>query len=97
MTNNQSDNRRHRKTNFTFSMIGLCSGDYIVFDPLGIKVQIVSEKKVKHDDKNWTLTGFCQNYLPIEMRNVSGSYQGPKYFSYEGKNLCELRFIAENT
>ena len=29
------------------------------------------------------------------MRNNSGAYQGPKYFSYNGKTLWELRLEME--
>ncbi len=32
-----------------------------------------------------------REFLPENKQNTSGAYQGPKYFSYEGKTLSELR------
>jgi hypothetical protein len=34
--------------------------------------------------------------MPEEKRNMSGAYQGAKYFSYQGKVLDDLRSIIEN-
>jgi hypothetical protein len=30
-------------------------------------------------------------YLPEDQRNLSGAYQGAKFFSYKGKVLSDLR------
>jgi hypothetical protein len=30
-------------------------------------------------------------FMPEELRNTSGAYQGAKYFSYNGKVLDEIR------
>ena len=43
----------------------------------------------------WSLSAFCGTYLPEEMHNKSESYQGPKYFSYNGKTLWEIRLERE--
>lgn len=34
---------------------------------------------------------FSREFLPENKQNSSGAYQGPKYFSYKGKTLNELR------
>ena len=39
----------------------------------------------------YSLSAFTANFLPEEKQNTSGAYQGPKYFSYNGKVLSELR------
>lgn len=43
----------------------------------------------------WSLSAFCGTYLPKEMHNKSESYQGPKYFSHNGKTLWEIRLERE--
>ena len=34
---------------------------------------------------------FIGTFMPEELRNASGVYQGAKYFSYSGKVLDEIR------
>jgi hypothetical protein len=43
------------------------------------------------DGRLYSLSAFTANFLPEEKQNTSGAYQGPKYFSYNGKVLSELR------
>jgi len=81
---------------FSFDMIGLSIGDKIIFDPLGIEVVVSDNKKVEYEGRLWTLSAFCGTYLPTEMQNNSGAYQGPKYFSYNGKTLWHIRLEKEN-
>ena len=88
--------KRRRKENFKFSMIGLSAGDSVKFDPLEIDVTVSSDKKICYNGKHWTLTGFCREFMPDNMRNISGAYQGPKYFSYDGKVLNEIRLSIES-
>ena len=66
-------------------------GDTIVFDPLRIPVRIASDDKIEYDGRLYSLSAFTANFLPEEKQNTSGAYQGPKYFSYNGKVLSELR------
>ena len=66
-------------------------GDTIVFDPLRMPVRIASDDKIEYDGRLYSLSAFTANFLPEEKQNTSGAYQGPKYFSYNGKVLSELR------
>ena len=79
----------YRKKPFKFDMIGLSKGDKIVFDPLGLEVEISGPNTVNYDGKDWALSAFVRTYIP--KRNAAGAYQGPKYFSYQGRNLVEIR------
>lgn len=85
----------HQRKNFDFSMAGLMKGDVITFSPTGTKVKVSSRKHISYKGKNYTLTGFCKAFLPEEMRNSSGAYQGPRYFEYKGKSLVDIRFERE--
>lgn len=84
-----------RKPHFRFSMIGLGAGDTIIFDPAGIEVKIISDSKVMYRNQSYRLSNFCQQYMPPMQRNDSDSYQGSKYFSYQGKTLQQLREEAD--
>ena len=80
---------------FEFSMVGLNVGDTVIFDALQLPVKVAGKNKVEHEGRLWSLSAFCGTYLPEKMQNKSGAYQGPKYFSYGGKTLWELRLDLE--
>lgn len=83
--------RRTQKPAFKFHMIGLKVGDTIVFDELNLPVTIASDDKVEYKGRLWSLSAFTREFLPEDKQNTSGAYQGPKYFSYNGKTLYKLR------
>ena len=72
-------------------MIGLNVGDTVFFDALNIPVTVASDDKIEHEGRLWSLSAFTAEFLPENMQNTSGAYQGPKYFSYNGKTLSDLR------
>lgn len=78
-----------RKKPFKFDLVGLSIGDKIVFDPLGIEVPISGPNSVEYEGKNWTLSAFVKEFIP--KKNAAGTYQGPKYFSYQGRTLVDIR------
>lgn len=83
--------RRAQKPAFKFHMIGLKVGDTVVFDELNLPVTVASDDKVEYQDRLWSLSAFTREFLPEDKQNASRAYQGPKYFSYNGKTLSELR------
>jgi len=87
--------RKPTRPPFDFSMVGLTVGDTVQFDPLKLKLKVAGKNKVEHEGRIWSLSAFCGTYLPENMQNTSGAYQGPKYFSYQGKTLWELRLEKE--
>jgi len=80
---------------FAFSMVDLTIGDYVVFDPRGWKLKVAGENKIEYEGRLWSLSAFCGTFLPEDKQNTSGAYQGPKYFSFEGKTLWDLRLAKE--
>lgn len=87
----RANERRAQKPAFKFHMIGLKVGDTVVFDELKLSVTVASDDKVEYQGRLWSLSAFTREFLPEDKQNTSGSYQGPKYFSYNGKTLSELR------
>lgn len=83
--------RKAQKPPFKFHMVGLKVGDTVVFDELNLHVAVASDDKVEYQGRLWSLSAFTREFLPEDKQNTSGAYQGPKYFSYEGKTLSELR------
>ena len=82
---------KHRKAPFKFHMIGLKVGDIVTFDALKLDVKVASDDKVEYKDRLYSLSAFTGNFLPEDMQVQSGAYQGPKFFSYNGKTLYEIR------
>ena len=89
--NSRENERRAQKPAFKFHMIGLKVGDIVVFDELNLSVTIASDDKVEYQGRLWSLSAFTREFLPEDKQNTSGAYQGPKYFSYKGETLSELR------
>ena len=83
--------RKTQKAPFKFSMIGLKVGDVVTFIPTKLQVKVATDNKIEHEGRLWSLSAFTGTFLPADQQNNSGAYQGPKYFSYEGKSLAELR------
>ena len=83
--------KRTAKPPFKFHMVGISIGDTIVFDELNLPVKVATDDKIEYDGRLYSLSAFTGTYLPIEKQNTSGAYQGPKYFSYNGKVLSDLR------
>ena len=90
-----NSNKKQHRPPFDFSMVGLNVGDTVVFDALNLTVKVAGKNKVEYDGRLWSLSAFCGTYLPENMRNASDAYQGPKYFSYKGKTLWEIRLERE--
>lgn len=87
--------RKKMKPAFKFHMVGLNVGDTIIFDALSLPVVVASDDKIEYEGRLWSLSAFTAEFLPNDSQNTSGAYQGPKYFSYAGKTLSELRKEAE--
>ena len=94
---NEDKKRRNTKPAFKFHMIGLNVGDIIIFDALNLPVKVASDDKIEYEGRLWSLSAFTAEFLPENMQYFSGAYQGPKYFSYNGKTLSKLRNEIENT
>lgn len=87
--------KKQQRPPFDFSMVGLTIGDTIIFDALNLEVKVAGKNKVEYEGRLWSLSAFCGTYLPENMHNSSEAYQGPKYFSYNGKTLWEIRLERE--
>ena len=92
----QEKAEKKARTHFTFEMVGLPIGTEIVFDPTGQKVKIATDCQIEYQDRLWSLSGFTAQFLPEEKQNASRAYQGPKFFSYEGKTMWQMRLEKEN-
>lgn len=85
-----------KRPNFKFSMVGIKIGEYITFEPTGEKVKVVTDNAIEYKERIYKLSPFVGTFIPDDKRCTSNQYQGPKYFSYNGKLLTELRKEKEN-
>lgn len=92
---NENRKRKKAKPAFKFHMVGLNVGDTIIFDALNLPINVASDDKIEYDGRLWSLSAFTAEFLPEEMQNTSGAYQGPKYFSYNGKTMSQMRTESE--
>lgn len=84
-----------KRPNFKFSMVGIKIGETITFEPTGVDVKVVSDNTIEYENRIYKLSAFVGTYLPDEKRCQSNAYQGPKYFTYHGKRLTDLRIEME--
>lgn len=89
----QGENKedKNKRENFRFSMVNIPIGATIVFNPTGIEVKVASDNQIEYQGRIYKLSAFVGTFLPADRRNPSGAYQGPKFFSYNGHTLTELR------
>lgn len=80
-----------RRARFTFSMCGIKINETVTFVPTGVKVTVVSDNQVEYDGRIYKLSPFVGTFMPEEKRNISGAYQGAKYFAYKGRILDDIR------
>lgn len=92
---NEDKKRKKVKPAFKFHMVGLNVGDTIIFDATHLPVKIATDDKIEYEGRLWSLSAFTAEFLPEEMQNTSGAYQGPKYFSYGGKTMWQMRLEKE--
>ena len=74
---------------FSFAEIEIPTGAKLVFVPTGVEVTVAGDKKIEYKGTSYSLSGFCKVFMPH--KNASGAYQGPKYFSYNGRTLIDIR------
>lgn len=83
--------QRTHKPKFKFSMIDLVKDDELIFIPTGISVKVSTDKTISYEGREYTTTSFTRIFLPEEKQNNSGRYAGPRFFSYKGIPLDEIR------
>lgn len=75
-----------RRASFKFSMIGLDKGSIITFiKDQNIRPVVLDDKNVEYEGCKYTLSGLASKLL---RRN---NIDGPRYFSYKGRPLNDLR------
>ena len=93
--NCNSNGARTPAAPFQFAMLaeaGIKIGTELEFIYGGHKVKVADLKnKIEFEGGTYTTTGFCKKFMPTEKRNSKDAYQGPKYFTFKGELLTDLR------
>ena len=90
-----NDAHDERRSRFKFSMCGIKVGEFVTFELTGLIVKVASDDAVEYEGRIFKLSPFVGTFMPEDKRNKSGAYQGPKYFSYKGKILVDIRSERE--
>ncbi len=84
--------------NFVLADYGVKVGDRIIYTPANLEVIVSENNMVECGGEKYTLAQFTAKYMPRNKRSVSGVCQGPKYFSYKGVSLYQMKesFLGGN-
>ncbi len=91
--NNESiETKRKISQRFDFYSRDIKDGDVIQFiDDSNIKAVVQGERTVIFENKSWYLSPLVKElYTRMNNVNPSGAYQGPAYFTFNGKKLTEI-------
>jgi hypothetical protein len=91
----KKDKREIKRGRFKFSMVNIPIGSTLTFIPTGIEVKVASDDQIEYEGRIYKLSPFVGTFMPADRRNISGAYQGSKYFSFNGKVLEEIRMEME--
>ena len=83
--------KQKKRPKLRFSMLNISDGEELTFIPTGLKVKVAADNAIEYEGRIYKLSPFVRAYLPKELQNESGAYQGAKYFSYKGKILADMR------
>ena len=83
--------KAYRRGPFTFSSVGINPGEIITFVPdLSITATVVDDKHIRIGETVTSLSGAAKSILH------KNALQGPKYWSYKGRILDDIRTEKEN-
>jgi 5-methylcytosine-specific restriction protein A len=82
---------------FNFDMVDIPRGVKLIFEPANLVVTVAGKREIEYGGQRYKLSPFVEKFMPNDQKNASGAYQGPKYFSYNGKILDDLRKEKELT
>ena len=83
--------KAYRRGPFTFSSVGINPGEIICFVPdLSITATVVDDKHIRIGETVTSLSGAAKSILH------KNALQGPKYWSYKGRILDDIRTEKEN-
>lgn len=91
MTDESVADAKKQRPRFKFSMVDIPIGATITFIPTGVEVKVVDDDHIEYEGRIYKLSPFVGTFMPEDKRNPSGAYQGPKFFSYNGETLSDLR------
>ena len=84
--------------NFNLLEHGVKVGDVIVYTSTGAELTVCEDNMVEYAGEQYTLAQFTAKHMPRNKRSISGVCQGPKYFTFNGITLYQLKetFLGGN-
>lgn len=91
-----TEEKKAQRPRFKFSMVDIPIGSTLTFIPTNISVKVADDDKIEYQGRLYKLSPFVGTFMPKERQNLSGAYQGAKYFSYKGEILDDIRTRIES-
>lgn len=79
-----------RTGQFDIFACGIGVGTKLLFKPAKIIVKVSNQFQIEYKGENYSLSGFTKKFMPEKQKHPCGTYDGPKYFIYNGKSLKEI-------
>ena len=76
---------------FNLAECGVKVGDRIIYTPIGLEVTVAEDNMLEVDGELYSLPSFTAKFMPRNKRSVSGVCQGPRYFSFNGMSLYQMK------
>ena len=92
----ETEVKHSKSSRFNFDMVNIPIGSELTFIPTGLKVIVADFNKIEYQGQLYKLSPFVETFLPEEQQIPSRSYQGSKYFSFNGKVLENIRKEIED-
>ena len=70
---------------------GVKVGDKIVYTPTGSELTVLEDNHVEYGGERYTIGEFTAKNMPENSISKSGICKGPKYFSFNGVTLYQLK------
>ena len=76
---------------FNLTECGVKVGDRIIYTPINLEATVAEDNMLEVDGELYTLPSFTAKFMPRNKRSVSGVCQGPRYFSFNGMSLYQMK------
>jgi hypothetical protein len=89
--NKQETLKKTIKPNFKFSMVGIKPKEKLKFIYNDLEVEVFDDSRIIYKGEIYSMSGFTKEFIPKNIANTSGAYQGAKYFTYNDQILTDMR------
>jgi hypothetical protein len=72
-------------------MVGIKPKEKLKFIYDNLEVEVFDDSRIIYKGEIYSMSGFTKEFIPKNIANTSGAYQGAKYFMYNDQVLTDMR------